>query len=81
LKKIGVVSHYYDKIRVAIIELTAPLAVGDEIRIRGGSTDYKQIVRSMQIEHEAVQRAKSRQSIGLKVAKQVREGNTVYKLG
>jgi len=80
LKKIGVVSHYFDKIRVAIVELTAPLAVGDEIRISGGSTDYQQTVKSMQIEHEAVQRAKSKQSIGLKVAKRVREGNTVYKL-
>lgn len=80
MKKIGVVSHYYSKIRVAIVELKAPLAVGDKIQIRGGSTDFQQIVKSMQIEHEAVQRAKSRQSIGLKLTKRAREGNTVYKL-
>jgi putative protease len=80
LKKIGVVSHYYSKIRVAIVELKAPLAVGDKIHIRGGSTDFQQTVKSMQIEHEAVQRAKSRQSIGLKLTKRAREGNTVYKL-
>jgi putative protease len=80
LKKIGVVSHYFDKIRVAIVELKAPLAVGDKVCIRGGTTDFQQTVKSMQIEHEAVQRAKKGQSIGLKVTKRAREGNTVYKL-
>ena len=80
MKKIGVVSHYYSKIRVAIVELTGPLAVGDKVCIRGGTTDFQQTVKSMQIEHEAVQRAKKGQSIGLKVTKRAREGNTVYKL-
>lgn len=80
MKKIGVVSHYYSKIRVAIVELTGPLAVGDKVCIRGGTTDFQQTVKSMQIEHEAVQRAKKGQSIGLKVTKRAREGNTVFKL-
>lgn len=80
MKKIGVVSHYFDKIRVAIVELKAPLAVGDKVCIRGGTTDFQQTVKSMQIEHEAVQRAKKGQSIGLKVTKRARKGNTVYKL-
>ena len=80
LKKIGVVSHYYGKIGVAIVELKSPLAVDDKILIRGGTTDFQQTVKSMQIEHEAVQRAKSGQSIGLKVTKRAREGDVVYTL-
>lgn len=37
-------------------------------------------VKYMQIEHEAVQRAKSKQSIRLKITKRAREGNMDYKL-
>ena len=39
--KIGTVSHYYAKISVAVLDLRAPLHVGDFIHF-GGSTDFSQ---------------------------------------
>jgi translation elongation factor EF-1alpha len=53
--------------------------VGDTIVFKGPNTDFEQVVDSMQIEHENVQRAEAGQSIGLKVAQRVRETDTAYK--
>jgi len=80
LVEIGRVSHYFSKISVAVIELTAPLAVGNRILIKGSTSDLEQAVDSMQIEHENVQRAGAGQSIGLKVKERVRENDVVYKI-
>jgi len=80
LEKVGEVSHYFTKIGVAVVELTAPLRVGDRIAVKGMTTNFEQTVESMQIEHEPVEEAKAGDSIGLKVADRVREGDIVYRL-
>jgi len=80
LQEIGKVTHFFSKISVAVIDLTATLSVGDRIRIQGPTTDFEQTVDSMQIEHENVKSAKAGQSIGLKVKERVREKDTVYKV-
>jgi translation elongation factor EF-1alpha len=77
--EVGQITHFFSKINVAIVELKAPLAVGDTIAIKGPTTDFEQTVDSMQIEHNNVQRAEAGQSIGLKVADRVREKDVVYK--
>jgi putative protease len=79
LVEVGRVTHYFTKIGVAVVELKAPLAVGDRIAIKGPTTDFEQVVESMQIEHKNVQRAEAGQSIGLKVIQRVREKDIVYK--
>jgi putative protease len=79
LVEIGRVIHFFSKISVAVVELKAPLAVGDTVHIKGPTTDFEQVVESMQIEHKNVQRAEAGQSIGLKVAQRVREKDIVYK--
>jgi putative protease len=80
LIEVGRVTHYFTRISVAVIELKAPLAVGDRILIKGSTTDLEQVVESMQIEHKDVQRAEAGQSIGLKVKDRVREKDMVYKI-
>ncbi len=80
LVEVGRVSHYFTRINVAVIELKAPLAVGDRILIKGSTTDLEQVVESMQIEHENVPKAEAGQSIGLRVNDRVRENDTVYKI-
>ncbi len=77
--QIGHVAHFFSKIGVAVVELTAPLTVGDRILVKGPSTDFEQIVESMQIEHKNIQGAEAGQSIGLKLAQQAREREAVYK--
>lgn len=78
-QEIGRITHFYPKISVAVVELEAPLAVGEEISVLGNTTHLEGVVQSMQIEHKEVERAASGQSIGLKVCGRVREGDFVYK--
>ncbi len=80
-KLIGRVTHYFNKIGVAVIEITEDeLNVGDTIHIKGHTTDFKQVVNSMQIEHKAVEKAKKGESIGMKVDSVVHEKDQVYKI-
>lgn len=78
--KVGVITHLYKKIGVAVLDLSEPLQVGDTIRILGRTTDITQKVESMQIEHQNVERAERGQCIGLKVQGDVREKDIVYKV-
>jgi translation elongation factor EF-1alpha len=80
LEQIGSIGNYYSRISVAVIGLTGKIAVGDTIRIKGATTDFRQKVDSMQIEHANVQNAGPGQSIGLKVVDKVRKGDLVYKI-
>ena len=77
--EVGRITHFFSKISVVVVEVTAPLAVGDHILIKGPSTDFEQVVESMQIEHKNIQRAEAGQSIGLKVIQPAREKDVVYK--
>jgi hypothetical protein len=77
--EVGHVTHFFSKINVAVLELTAPLAVGDRILIKGPTTDFEQTVDSMQIEHANIPKAEAGQSIGLKMAEHVKERDVVYK--
>jgi putative protease len=77
--EIGHITHFFSKIGVAVVELTAPLAVGDSILVKGPSTDFEQTAESMQIEHKNIPRAEAGQSIGLKLAQHAKERDMVYK--
>ncbi len=80
-KLVGTVTHYFSAISVGIIKLSAPLNQGDEIRIIGGeNTDFNQVVKSMQLDHKEIKKAKKGMSIGLKVKEISREGYKVYKV-
>ena len=79
--KIGKVTHYYDKIGVAIVELDSTLSVGDKIKFaRGGEDLFEQDVDSIQIEHEQKDSAGKGDVVGLKVNSEVKEGAEVYKV-
>ena len=79
-KRVAKVTHYWTKIGVAGIKLYDTLKVGDTIHISGSTTDFKQTVDSMEIEHEAVEVAKKGKEVGLKVNERVRKGDRVYKV-
>jgi putative protease len=79
-KRVAKVTHYWSKVGVAAVKLYDTLSVGDTIHISGSTTDFEQAVDSMEIEHEAVERAKKGQEVGLKVKERVRKGDRVYKV-
>ena len=77
-KEVGKITHFFDKIGVAVVKLSAELKQGDKIRIKGASTDVEQVVDSMQIDKEKIEKAKKGQEIGLKVKDKVRVNDVVY---
>ena len=79
--KVGKVTHYYDKIGVAIVELDGTLSVGDKIKfVRGGEDLFEETVESIQIEHEKINSASKGDVVGLKVNEAVKEQAEVYKV-
>lgn len=76
--KVGKVTHYYDKIGVAVVDLEDSLSVGDKIKVTGHGNEFTQQVSSMQLDHQDLQKAKKGQAIGLKVDQKVKEGDEVY---
>ena len=76
-REVGKITHYYNKIGMAVVELTGTLKIGDRISIEGKS-NFEQVVSSMQIEKKDVSEATAGQAIGLKVDQPVKEGDKVY---
>jgi UPF0176 protein len=78
--RIGTVTHYYNRISVAVLKLSGELKVGDKILILGRTTDIVQVVTSMEIEHRKVSAVSPGMEVALKVADSVRSGDEVYKI-
>jgi translation elongation factor EF-Tu-like GTPase len=79
-KSIGVVTHYFPKVRAAVVKLKGPLSIGDTVKIKGHTTDFKQNVTSIQIDRVPITSAKKGQEIGLLVDSRVRTNDAVYKI-
>ena len=77
MKQVGTVIHYYGKIGVAILKLSAPLKVGDRIKFEGHGADFEQEVSSMQVEHKSIEEAKAGDEVGMKTEQAVKEGTEV----
>lgn len=79
--RIGYVTHFFSQVKVAAIKIEAQkLSVGDEIQIKGATTNFKTKIDSMQINRVPVTLAPKGSEIGILVKKRVREGDEVYKL-
>ena len=78
LTKIGKITHYYDKIGVAVVELLNTIKKGDKLKISGHDNEFSQNCESMQMEHLEVSTAKKGDTIGMKVNQAVKEGDFVY---
>jgi putative protease len=79
-QRIGQVTHFYNRISVAVLILSDIIRLGDTIHIVGRSTDFQQEITSLQINHRAVPEAWPGQEIALKVDERVRRGDTVFKV-
>ena len=80
-EEIGHVVGFFTVPSAAIIEITkGSLKLGDTIWIRGHTTDLKETVRSMQIEHQDITEAKVGQQVGVKVSARVRRNDRVYRV-
>ena len=81
LEKIGEVTHYFPHVNAAAVKLMkSGLAIGDKIYIKGHTTDFKEKVLSIQLDHESIAKGKKGQEIGLSVKSRVRIGDRIYKV-
>lgn len=79
MKEVGRVSHYFDKLNVAVIKLSATLRQGDHILIKGSTTNIKQRAGSMEVNHMPISVAREGEMVGLLVAGKVRSGDRVFR--
>lgn len=79
-KPIGVVTHYYGHLGVAIVKFNREVKLGEAVHFKGASTDFSQTINSMQYDHKDIDKAKKSQEVGIKVDGKVREGDEVYEL-
>ncbi|MBT4935912.1 hypothetical protein HOL21_01900 [Candidatus Woesearchaeota archaeon] len=75
----GKVTHYYDKIGVAVVLVDKIMRKGDKVQI-GKRSFFKQKITSMQINKERVDIARKGKEIGLKVKDRVRVGDRIFKI-
>ena len=81
LEKIGEVTHYFPHVNAAAVKLLkSGLKVGDSVYIKGHTTDFKEPVKSIQLDHTTITEGKKGQEIGLLVKSRVRQGDKVYKI-
>lgn len=77
-KPIGEVTHYYDKIGVAVVKFSKAVKIGNEIQFKGAHTDFAQTINSMQFDHKSIESAKKGEEVGMKVEEHVKEGDKVF---
>lgn len=78
---IGVVTHYFSKPKVAVVKIKKDkIQVGDTLGFHGHTTNFKQKVDSLEIDHKAVETASKGKEVGLQVKARVRPHDVVYKI-
>jgi ribosomal 50S subunit-recycling heat shock protein len=78
-KQIGEVTNYFKNVGAAAIKLSAPLKIGDKIKIKSTEKEVEVVVKSLQIDRKPVKEAKKGDEIGLLVPEPVHKDNKVFK--
>lgn len=79
-KPIGKVTHYYGGIKVAIVKFKKAVKKGTKVCFSGATTDFDQVIKSMQYDHKDIAVAPKGKEVGIKVGKKVRESDEVYEV-
>lgn len=77
-KPIGEVVHFYNKISVAIVKFNQTVPTGTKLAFKGATTDFEEVVDSMQYDHKPIDEAPKGKQVGIKVNEKVHEGDLVY---
>jgi len=77
-KEVGTVTHYFDRISVAVLKVSGPLKIGDSIRFASGQGEFVQMVVSMQIDRKDILKAPKGSEVGLKTLRPVEKGDKAF---
>lgn len=75
---VGTVTHYFDRLGVAVIHLDDELYLDDWIMFEGPRTSLEQQVVSMQVNREPIDKGERGEEVAVKTEEAVREGDRVY---
>ncbi len=78
-KEIGKVNHWYDKINVAVVELSGALSVGADIVVKKGEETHPDKVLSMQLDHKDITSGKKGQEVAIKISGVAKDGALICK--
>lgn len=80
-KKIGEVMKFFSKPSVAAVKIIdGELNIGDSLKFSGHTTDFIDVINSMEVDNKSVQKAVAGDFIGVKVSSRVRPGDEVFKV-
>ncbi len=78
---VGTVVHYFKGPSVAIVRLAeGELAVGDQVRFHGHTTDFTEQIASMEVNHQKVERARAGEEVAIQVTDRARQHDQVLKV-
>ena len=78
---VGEVTHCFNKAGVAgVLIIEGQLRIGDTICVIGHTTDFQQVIESMQIEHESVETVTAGDQVGIQVIDRVRVHDKVFRV-
>lgn len=77
-KQVGTVTHWYDKLGVAVVKLSGKLAKGARIKVKKGTEEFEDTVSSLQIDHKDVDAAKKGDDAAMKLSQRAKEGSGVF---
>ncbi len=78
---IGTVTHFFKGPSVAVVSITdGEIAVGDEVRFKGHTSDFTERINSMEVDHKKVDRAKKGEEVAILVVARARPHDQVFRL-
>lgn len=80
VEPVGRITHYYNKIGVAIVHLAQPLRVGERIQVDDHRYSFVQEVTSIEQDHQRIRKAEEGMLVGVRVAQPVHEGAVVFRV-
>jgi putative protease len=78
--EIGRVTHYFNHLNVAVLNLKESLKLGDKVHILGHVTDLTERITSMQVNHHAVVWVRPGDDVAIAVNEPVREHDVVFRV-
>jgi len=77
---VGEITHYFPKVSAGVVLVKKPFSAGNKILIKGATTNFKQRIKSLQINHIPIETAKKGEEVGMEVINDVRQGDKVFLL-
>ena len=79
-ERIGHITHYFDRIKVAVLELDDSLSTGETVLFEKDNQGFAQSIMSMQVDKKPIKTATKGMEVGVKVEAPVKPGFEVYRV-